>query len=492
MSSDTMEVRISCYLCSFSSTDPWEAVRHNAQTHSLCSIEYLPNPKSTSASFKGYNGNNNAYITGSDGNKTVLHCHRQSDMKATPGSLQQLANADTEGRQLKLDMEKGEKDRHEREKQRIEREIQTQERAKQERDKHERDRQERDRQVRDRQERERQIQERIERDRQERERQRIDRVKQTQERKKLLQASQPNKNWFSLFCSCCTPGGSPSIDSSIQISGDVTYLDKQQKTPNQLARERDRLERDRRETQESENLERKEQVKVPSRSAAWEQKRGDAARLNLQQPKKLHDEASTSTCASCFETCQMVNLVECGCSNSCLSCLVKWVNSQLEQGIKPSCICGTLLKYITVKNLPLGNEYKSMHHKIFVGNVLNNGFWCPTPDCGNDLHPGVNLQGFVICNKCQTRICCAHEAVALPQFGWANPHCCAVQRDAALRMADDMVKGMSKNCPKCLAPTQRDGGCAHMTCRCGYEYFWCCLRAYRDPLKAKEHFRNCS
>jgi ariadne-1 len=40
-------------------------------------------------------------------------------------------------------------------------------------------------------------------------------------------------------------------------------------------------------------------------------------------------------------------------------------------------------------------------------------------------------------------------------------------------------------------PIERNGGCMHMTCRCGHEFFWCCLRAYRNESEAREHRRHC-
>ncbi len=34
----------------------------------------------------------------------------------------------------------------------------------------------------------------------------------------------------------------------------------------------------------------------------------------------------------------------------------------------------------------------------------------------------------------------------------------------------------SRPCPRCLTPIQRNQGCRHMTCRCGHEFCWHCLR----------------
>jgi hypothetical protein len=59
-------------------------------------------------------------------------------------------------------------------------------------------------------------------------------------------------------------------------------------------------------------------------------------------------------------------------------------------------------------------------------------------------------------------------------------------------MTSDELQKTTRNCPKCGRRTYRDGGCRHMTCVCGHEYFWCCLRAYRDAEEARAHRRDSS
>lgn len=34
---------------------------------------------------------------------------------------------------------------------------------------------------------------------------------------------------------------------------------------------------------------------------------------------------------------------------------------------------------------------------------------------------------------------------------------------------------------------QQTGGCRHMICRYGHEFFWCCMRAYRNETEARLH-----
>jgi hypothetical protein len=70
-------------------------------------------------------------------------------------------------------------------------------------------------------------------------------------------------------------------------------------------------------------------------------------------------------------------------------------------------------------------------------------------------------------------------------------------KDAMLRrqeenlMSESAVQQMSKPCPRCLTAIARDGGCRHMTCtRCHFEFFWCCLRAFRDRDQERAHLQD--
>jgi hypothetical protein len=49
-----------------------------------------------------------------------------------------------------------------------------------------------------------------------------------------------------------------------------------------------------------------------------------------------------------------------------------------------------------------------------------------------------------------------------------------------------------KKCPHCGQGIEKNEGCRHMTCAsCRFEFFWCCLRAYRDESQAREHRQRC-
>jgi hypothetical protein len=43
----------------------------------------------------------------------------------------------------------------------------------------------------------------------------------------------------------------------------------------------------------------------------------------------------------------------------------------------------------------------------------------------------------------------------------------------------DDLPGCLKDCPKCNVQIEKNGGCDHMTCRCGYEFYWSTLLPYK-------------
>ena len=57
--------------------------------------------------------------------------------------------------------------------------------------------------------------------------------------------------------------------------------------------------------------------------------------------------------------------------------------------------------------------------------------------------------------------------------------------------SEKVIEVTAKDCPKCKRKVVKDGGCRHLKCHCGHEFFWCCLRAYRIREEASAHYKNC-
>jgi hypothetical protein len=125
-----------------------------------------------------------------------------------------------------------------------------------------------------------------------------------------------------------------------------------------------------------------------------------------------------------------------------------------------------------------------------------NFMWCSTPDCGDALVRGVDEPPRLHCTSCGRHTCFNHErdhpGLSCDEVDAAEE--ADAQRSSALLAASTVYdyKGVTKDCPQCSATIEKDGGCLHMTCVvCQHEFFWCCLRPYRDPDQAREHRRQC-
>jgi len=93
-----------------------------------------------------------------------------------------------------------------------------------------------------------------------------------------------------------------------------------------------------------------------------------------------------------------------------------------------------------------------------------------------------------MCQSCH-RVSCYHHRVA-----WHNGISCdqydlnnqQVQESLNF-IQSELQRGLMRQCSRCRHPIQKNQGCNHMTCRCGYEFFYCCGGDYRSGT----HLGNC-
>jgi hypothetical protein len=106
---------------------------------------------------------------------------------------------------------------------------------------------------------------------------------------------------------------------------------------------------------------------------------------------------------------------------------------------------------------------------------------CPSCGC---LNEGSHQRPDMACVSCQTSFC-FHHALAHP-----GQTCRQYSRTSRLALASGSVSGFhvrtrlkvcltTQACPRCHARVQRNGGCAHMTCRCGAHFCWHCGKETR-------------
>lgn len=72
--------------------------------------------------------------------------------------------------------------------------------------------------------------------------------------------------------------------------------------------------------------------------------------------------------------------------------------------------------------------------------------------------------------------------VGLGYLGFDTVMCFICEHQWSADVGDTPVgdlPGGLKSCPKCNSQIEKNGGCDHMTCRCGHEFFWSTLLPYK-------------
>ncbi|VEL32729.1 unnamed protein product [Protopolystoma xenopodis] len=104
--------------------------------------------------------------------------------------------------------------------------------------------------------------------------------------------------------------------------------------------------------------------------------------------------------------------------------------------------------------------------------------WCPGTDCGYAVRSlGGPRARQAVCSNCNESFC---FACGQP---WHEPVLCDRLRQWLRRIEDDAgtstwIVANTKECPKCRAVIEKNGGCNHMTCKnlnCKYDFCWVCL-----------------
>jgi hypothetical protein len=128
----------------------------------------------------------------------------------------------------------------------------------------------------------------------------------------------------------------------------------------------------------------------------------------------------------------------------------------------------TLQRHLESASEPLG-EFASMPIVSRRRRLRDNALYppavqvdCPDPNCW-----GLGYLGF------DTVMCFVCERTWTPEeMGLPAPVNCDIEEIMGVKV---------KKCPKCQEYIEKNGGCDHMTCKCGYEFLWSTLQPYRRP-----------
>lgn len=98
--------------------------------------------------------------------------------------------------------------------------------------------------------------------------------------------------------------------------------------------------------------------------------------------------------------------------------------------------------------------------------------YCSSPTCSRFLPPNLYHAPVITCSKCKTRTC-----TLCTQAEHAGV--CKQDKDG-IRVEKLAKRKGWKQCPSCSQVVEKTEGCLHITCRCGAEWCYACLRDWSD------------
>jgi len=229
-------------------------------------------------------------------------------------------------------------------------------------------------------------------------------------------------------------------------------------------------------------------------------------------------------CLACTDLCDPVVVFECAERHViCVECFGDYGRSRLserqfvldpELGYTLACPVGcpqSLVKDTRHFRL-VGDDHYDRYQKFGAEELVlqGGGVLCPQPGCGAGIFPELTETcrrvacfecGFVFCRDCLQG---AHLGPCLPCSGpYAEPGSSTLPAllptdpratRASWVGADPSsvtIRVISKPCPGCRTPTERDGGCMHMICTkpgCSLHWCWVCQVEWTRECMASHWF----
>lgn len=208
-------------------------------------------------------------------------------------------------------------------------------------------------------------------------------------------------------------------------------------------------------------------------------------------PKEMKPlETGEGECDICCDEAELVGL-ECN-HRSCKMCWKSYLTEKIKEGqTEIECMdskCKLLVEDGRVMQF-LSDEtiIASYKHLILNKYVQTSIFfkWCPGVDCGKAVKSSHVNPHMVSCT-CGTNFCfcCTHD--------WHDPVNCRHMKLWMKKCGESAENAQwiinnTKDCPKCLAQIEKNGGCNFIRCTnttCGYQFCWICMNAWSVHAQA--------
>jgi hypothetical protein len=145
--------------------------------------------------------------------------------------------------------------------------------------------------------------------------------------------------------------------------------------------------------------------------------------------------------------------------------------------------CGAEMDIAVVRSVLSEEEMRQYEERTSLLAIRNNTehFNCMYHDCGVSLHVMPDRDPIVVCSVCHRpscRVCRTrwHHSMTCDEFRQQRSYSETEQQSM------DLIQRTTKACPRCQNSIEKNRGCQHMTCRCGYEFCWTCNGQWTRPL----------
>ncbi|CAL2034203.1 unnamed protein product [Caenorhabditis brenneri] len=198
-------------------------------------------------------------------------------------------------------------------------------------------------------------------------------------------------------------------------------------------------------------------------------------------PRNTVSANKISECAICCVTGRLRGL---RCRHmACLNCWSQYLAAKISDGESLlRCMefgCGMLISNKMLGKLFSCSKLETAHRRLIEESYINNNSsftWC-NKRCGMAVRRSSNDTVTCSCGSTFCFLCKSdahYPATCLQIRLWEK------QRMDYGQHTSSWILSNTRDCPRCFAPTQKNGGCNHMRCTgCRYEYCWVCSRNWK-------------
>lgn len=205
--------------------------------------------------------------------------------------------------------------------------------------------------------------------------------------------------------------------------------------------------------------------------------------VRLKLPTKIQGTEECEICFMVYPLNEMTGL-ECG-HRFCYQCWNEYLTTKImEEGVGQTIACAAHNCSILVDDQTAMRLLKDPKVKLKYQHLITNSFvecnrllrWCPSPDCNYAIKVSYVDAKPVACR-------CGHVFCFACGENWHDPVRCNLLKKWIKKCDDDSetsnwIAANTKECPKCNATIEKDGGCNHMVCKnqnCKADFCWVCL-----------------